>query len=281
MKQTYILGDYVALISDGKCVNPANESNRESFRNMERHGWCGTDEAMRDGETPTATTLRLIREGWDEGVKLMDSVAGSVDIPTPLSIRRRNVWSDHGDEVDMQRVWQGQLDTAWRRVAKPLGMGPKRVRVVIDSIASAGVEPEQMRWRGVAAMKLADALINAGYSVQVESAFKGNDTDDGKEWVARVIVKEYTAPLDLSSLAATTAMPAFFRALGHEWHFIPSKSRIKAAGYYVCTLDKSDVADSDDEAPVFLAHQELTTGKKAATWVAECVKELQSEMEEA
>jgi hypothetical protein len=278
VKQTYILGDYVALISAGKCVNPANESSLKSWREQAGHGWCGTGTAMKEGETPTQTTLRLIREGWDEGVKLMDSVAGSVEIPTPLSIRRRNVWSDQGDEVEMQRVWQGQLDTAWRRVAKPLGMGPKRVRVVIDSIASGGLDEEKMRWRGVAAMKLADALINAGYSVQVESAFKGTDDE---EWVARVIVKEYTAPLDLSSLAATTALPAFFRALGHDWHFIPSKRRIRDVGYGVSTLNKDDVADSGDEAPIFLASQKLTTDAKAAEWVAECVKELQSEMEEA
>lgn len=278
MKATYILGDYVALISDGKCVNPANKQNLDSFRNNVGHGWCGTATSMKEGETPTQTTLRLIREGWDEGVRLMDSVAGSVEIPTPLSIRRRNVWSDQGDEVEMQRVWQGQLDTAWRRVAKPLGMGPKRVRVVIDSIASGGEDEAKMRWRGVAAMKLADALINAGYSVQVESAFKGFD---GEDWVARVIVKEYTSPLDLSSLAATTALPAFFRAMGHEWHFIPSERRIRECGYGVCTLDKADVEDTEDEAPIFLAHQRLTTDAKAAAWVAECVKELQSELEGA
>lgn len=278
MKATYILGDYVALISAGKCVNPDNESSLREFRGDVGHGWCGTGNAKKKGETPTQTTLRLIREGWDEGVRLMDSVAGSVEIPTPVSIRRRNVWSDQGDEVEMQRVWQGQLDTAWRKVAKPLGMGPKRVRVVIDSIASGGEDEQKMRWRGVAAMKLADALINAGYSVQVESAFKGYD---GEDWIARVIVKEYTSPLDLSSLAATTALPAFFRALGHDWHFIPSERRIKSAGYGVGTLSKDDVEDTDDEAPVFLASQKLTTDTKAAEWVANCVKELQSEMEEA
>lgn len=278
MKQTYILGDYVALISAGKCVNPANESTLQSWQKGLGHDWCGTSNAKKARETPTQTTLRLIREGWDEGVKLMDSVAGSVDIPTPLSIRRRNVWSDQGDEVEMQRVWQGQLDTAWRRVAKPLGMGPKRVRVVIDSIAGGSEDQQRMRWRGVAAMKLADALINAGYSVQVESAFKGHD--DG-EWIARVIVKEYTAPLDLSSLAATTALPAFFRALGHDWHFIPTEDRIHSPGYGVGTLTKDDVADSGDEAPIFLASQKLTTDAKAAEWVAKCVAELQKDMEEA
>jgi hypothetical protein len=278
MKATYILGDYVALISAGKCVNPDNESGLQSWRGGAGHGWCGTNSAKKKGETPTQTTLRLIREGWDEGVKLMDSVAGSVEIPTPVSIRRRNVWSDQGDEVEMQRVWQGQLDTAWRKVAKPLGMGPKRVRVVIDSIASGGEDEQRMRWRGVAAMKLADALINAGYSVQVESAFKGSD---GGDWIARVIVKEYTAPLDLSSLAATTALPAFFRALGHDWHFIPSERRIYDTGYGVGTLNKDDVADSGDDAPVFLASPKLTTDTKAAEWVADCVKELQREMEEA
>jgi hypothetical protein len=178
----------------------------------------------------------------------------------------------------MQRVWQGQLDTAWRRVAKPLGMGPKRVRVVVDSIASGGEDEAKMRWRGVAAMKLADALINAGYSVQVESAFKGHDDGD---WVARVIVKEYTAPLDLSSLAATTALPAFFRALGHDWHFIPSEQRIYGAGYMVGTLNKSDVEDAEDDATVFMAHQNLTTDAKAAEWITRCIKELQCELEEA
>jgi hypothetical protein len=61
----------------------------------------------------------------------------------------------------------------WHMTTKQISTGPSRIRIIVDSIAPAVEEADRMRWRGVAALKLADILTSAGYTVQVESAFTG------------------------------------------------------------------------------------------------------------
>ena len=274
---TFTLGEFLDTLKAGKCVNPSNESDLRCYQQKTSYEWCGVQEDAKPGETTGDCIRRLIQQGWGRGVDLMQQVASEVALPTPQNIRRRSRWADQGDDVEMQRIWAGNIEGAWRKMHKASGLGPQRVRILVDSLASAGVDAEEMRWRGVAAMRLADALITAGYSVQVESVFEGHRDD---KYRLRVIVKDYTAPLDLSSLAATTACPAFFRQLGHEWQFVPTKHRT-SAGYYVINAEADRFADADDEeAPIFLAGQSIKNAKQATRWVTECVNNLQPQEEE-
>lgn len=270
---TYTLTDFVRLMSnEDSSERPSNKAARLQWRKTGRHEWMGLSNVAKSGESSCAANLRLIREGWEEGVALMAQVSASVEAPAPTYVRRRSVWSDQGDDVEMQRVWSGNLDNAWRAMRKAEGRGPARVRIVIDSIASASVDSDVMRWRGVAALVMADLLIGAGYSVQVESGFVGVRDDRYK---LRVIVKEYTDPLDLSSLAATTALPAFFRALGHEWHYVAAKRKVADVGFYVEAASVSDFEDENDDAPLFLAPQSIKDASSASDWVRKSVEQLE------
>jgi hypothetical protein len=274
LAHTYHLGEFLQTLTEGLTVNPNNKSRLEQYvarEGLYNPGWHGLADAAKPNESACNATMRLIREGWTAGVDLMQQVAASVDVPTPMSVRRRSVWSDQGDEVEMQRVWNGSIESAWRRMRRAESLGPRRVRILVDSIASGALESDVMRWRGVAAMRLADALITAGYSVRVESGFEGYD---GDTYRLRVVVKDYTSPLDLSSLAATTALPAFFRALGHAWHFVPSERDVHNEGYSVRSVNPADFVDSEDDAPFFVAGQSISNAARAGEWVSECVAAL-------
>jgi len=273
---TYTLGEFLAVL-DGKCLNPKNDASRSEWLGLLRHNWHGLENDAKRDEPGCAAVRRLITQGWERGVALMQEVAASVDLPTPQSIRRRRVWGDFGDEVEMQRVWQGNIDMAWQRMSKTSGLGPQRVRIVVDSVAHAGLGADTMRWRGVAALRLADALTEAGYSVQVESAFEACSPESYR---LRVIVKQYTDPLDLSSLAATAALPGFFRALIHQWQYYISKGYIPSCGYNVQSLDPANFVDPNDEgSAMFVASQKLKSAEDASNWVTECIRSLQPEEE--
>jgi hypothetical protein len=82
-----------------------------------------------------------------------------------------------------------------------------------------------------------------------------------------VIVKPYSAPLDLNSLAATTALPGFFRALGHAW---------AGGSMSVPQLKASDVTDESDKAMGVIISQQVLDAKSATDCVNKTVEQLDS-----
>jgi hypothetical protein len=234
--------------------------------------WYGVRRENKLGEQAGMTVARLVRDGWPEGVRLMEQVQSQIAPPQARSIRRRAQWSDQGDDLNLQRLYAGNIDRMWHMTTKQISTGPSRIRIIVDSIAPAVEEADRMRWRGVAALKLADILTSAGYTVQVESAFTGYGGGDnprvqsGKRTL-RVIVKPYSAPLDLNSLAATTALPGFFRALGHAW---------AGGSMSVPQLKASDVTDESDKAMGVIISQQVLDAKSATDCVNKTVEQLDS-----
>lgn len=161
---------------------------------------------------PSFDTLqKRLLEGWSEGSKRLLEIA-TRDI-NPASIRRRRVRADQGDEVDMQAIWRGDLGRAWTRTRRQNRTGVRSVSIIVNLGASCAVDADRLFWRGASALKLASALIEAGYSVAIYGAAAAKNADvDGKvDAVQFVSIKDEDQPLDLDRLAALTAMPGFFR----------------------------------------------------------------------
>lgn len=237
------------------------------------HRWMGIDGDRQAGENHLDTTARLVREGWRKGVDLIGKVADKVTVPLPRSVRRVQRWHREGDDVEMQRVWQGDLDRAWRATQRDLRTGPKRVRILVDAIASGYVDADDMRWRGVAALKLADVLVEAGYSVQVESVTNAEAYGTGKTFKLRAIVKDYTAPLDLQTLAATTALPAFFRSLVHTWGLNAAKFKRDGVSFSVRSPEPEDFPDGDN-AQVVMLSRNIASADDASLAITKIVNKL-------
>jgi hypothetical protein len=158
--------------------------------------------------------IRAYRSGWPEGAaRLEQAMAEMPEVPRPVSRRRRAQWSDAGDELDIQRVYRGQLDTAFRSARRAPRLAPQRVTVVAQQSAVANVRSEQFFWAGAAVVRLTELLTEAGYSVELLFVASSKKCGKHTPWSHSVMttVKAPHAPLDLSAAAGVLCNAASFR----------------------------------------------------------------------
>lgn len=270
----YTLSEFITAAGQ-PAANPDNAKALNYFRE-ERNDvdWMGLREEINAAETAFACTARLVREGWRNGLNLLAKVQDKVTAPVPKTVRRYQRWQAQGDDVEMQRIWSGSLDNAWRGTHRDTRHGPQRVRILIDAIESGGNEAEGMRWRGVAALKLSDLLTEAGYSVQVESVISCKDSFSARVFKLRAIVKDYEQPLDLLTLAPCTALPAFFRSLMHAWGLAVAPNNRAGVSYQVRTPSAEEFPDGDDNCKVFVIPGAANTAEKASEHITSIIEEL-------
>lgn len=270
----YTLGEF--LVAAGQpAANPSNTDALRQFREERSDiDWMGLTNEIKARETAFACTVRLVTDGWRNGLDLLSQVADKITAPTPKTVRRYQRWQASGDDVEMQRIWTGNLDYAWRGTHRDTRHGPQRVRILIDAIESGGNGADGMRWRGVAALKLSDLLTEAGYSVQVESVISCKDSFSPRVFKLRAIVKAYEQPLDLLTLAPCTALPAFFRSLMHAWGLAVAPNARFGVSYQVRTPDAAEFPDGDDNCKVFVIPGRANTAAKASEHITDIIEAL-------
>lgn len=206
----------------------------------------------------------LVLSGWPDGLRRMDEALGAIEIPVPpISVRRKRMRSDFGDELDIHRVFSGDFSRAFGSMKRPPGTKRRALQIVVDSIACGGRDADEMFWQGAAAIKLAEMLSNAGYTVELYSAFKAraNCSID-----LRVLTKSSGAPLDLCAAAATLALPAFFRCIGHAWIHANLEVSYESSGVGVEALTAKD---GD-----FVAGQTIDSKESAIAWIEKQIKRM-------
>lgn len=159
---------------------------------------------------------RVFQTGWTQGVERTLAALKGLQVRRAVSIRRKRTRGEFGDAVDMQRVYRGDLATAWERMQKREGVGSpiKTLYVRFNNLGGTGADT--FFWRGAAALIVADALTAAGYSVQIIAGMGNTHVSSkivGLAWHT-VEIKASTAPLDLHTLAGTVALAGFFRVIG-------------------------------------------------------------------
>lgn len=119
---------------------------------------------------------------------------------------RKRVRSDQGDEIDIHKVYSGQLDKAWSKMVRIEEDKVHRlITLMVDVGANAVIDAEQSLWNAAVSVRVADALIKAGKSVRI---IVGSTCDnlfyDRSNALATtsVVVKQYNEPLSMSRLAA-------------------------------------------------------------------------------
>lgn len=249
----------------GKCRNRDNAGYRKDMHSG-THGahWWGMT-PKRDG---TATTIKdvqaVVAEGWIEGMSRVWDRMKALEVPWVPSIKRRLTWTDEGDHLDMSRVYAGQIDVAWQKGKRREGSGPRAVRIVVDNCYHAGESPDEMQWRGIAAIAVAEALTEAGHNVELVTAFKLNSAG---QWLFALKTKGLMMPLDVGSIAATTAFSGFFRGVGLGFAWTKYEHADHGCGMVAeLTLDDLPSYGFDH---VFLAHNQLNSQEAAQAWVTE------------
>lgn|SRR5574337_186059 len=265
--------DFLAYETIAKPTHPIHETRRAD----EHDDWCF-------GLAHNKTTLdEWLRHGWPEGAKRLAELRTDV-LNAPRSIKRARVRSDQGDTLDIHAVYRSDLQHAWERTQREPRAAPRVVRLVPVVTGVNQQEPEQFFWRGAAIAKLADLLTEAGYAVEVQAAVispKACEQRDRTGWQAghTVMLKQSTAPLDLSNLAAFIGNTGTLRWY-HFGHlaFAPFRP-YKGCGLYDDKQLPDDIAqamfaDSQD-APTFIASYQIGDKETAEQWIAKCVRTLE------
>ena len=168
--------------------------------------------------------IRVCETGWQEGAARIQELTGA-DLTVQGSRKRRRIArGDFGNEVDLHRIYAGQLDTAWSRPVKQERPALAQVTLLANIGATSNITAKQMFWRGAALLRAADLLASRGHDVEIVGYNEKNNlfAADKGEWASySVTVKRFGAPLDLPALASTFCLGGFHRYYGFKWvtHF--------------------------------------------------------------
>ncbi|WP_428937784.1 DUF7192 family protein [Fontivita pretiosa] len=201
-------------VEDALCDYAQNDTNRERVRAAQNHALSGSD---RWGNY--FTRERFLGELHNPGEDLLKAVdqmrqqlIGSLDLPTtPRRKVRRGL--DWGDELDADR-WLVREPNAWERSIRE--QQPRRtITIGCNITVSASVRPEQLLYRGAAALALADILAQRGCNVGIVLFKSVREPTSVVDWgLIRYEVKSALMPLDISAVAFAMCEIAFSRIVG-------------------------------------------------------------------
>lgn len=165
--------------------------------------------------------VEAVSQPWEEGLKLMwemiHELRGS-KLPILSSKKRRTKFLDEGDDVDLDKMRSGQQ--YWHTAKREKVSGIGTLTILSDIRANWTLTPEQVLWRGAAAVVLTYLLEEAGYRVELWSAQAGKEiygkshyswTGKG-DMLAAVKVKGHRDPINVG-IAASTVSAWFYRGI--------------------------------------------------------------------
>lgn len=187
-------------------------TNRKQFEKQfysQSHAFAVTDLFdIREGESTLDVVSRTMQSGSQLLIDRVMALDVDAQLPKPVDNRRRMAWADQGDELDMQRVYNGQLETAWRRPMRKAMRAPMPVAINMSANAPSSQGGAAYYWRTVAVMRLADLLTSAGYSVSINTFLL--KSVGRTRFMVRVPVKRFGQAINLSDMTLALS-PSFFR----------------------------------------------------------------------
>lgn len=223
---------------------------------------AGDDDEWTLGVRNRPAFSKLIHSGWSEGSGRMESAIGKLAVAGTASIKRRPRWGSEGDDLDISRVYGGQLDLAWRSTKRELPAGGRtHVTIKLNIGTRSNVPAADTFWRGAAACILADSIEEAGYRVRVVAISEVKEPINGgvpkgceNKISMSIILKDFNEPLNIETLAVTTAHPAILRIGGFCARMsLPSKiSDSFGSSVYTDTVIGRDGYGDDADAPLMI-----------------------------
>jgi len=139
--------------------------------------------------------------------KLIDEFEGS-ETTEPVDVHRRPTYvEDGGDEVDLGRLYGGQA--FWRTLKRRPMYGQQVKRLIIQMSTPGSRAFNELYWRGVVGVVVADLLEKAGYQVELWAMNPTKSTYiSGKGHCSALLLKDANGPVDLDALCK--AISAWF-----------------------------------------------------------------------
>lgn len=177
--------------------------------------------------------------------------------------RRVPTWNGFGDELDIHRVYQGQLDKAWRRTIREEAAHETKLVTLFIQTGGLGMESAKASlWRAAVAILLMEDLVNAGKSVKlVAGAYSDGVTVKGHGVCTSINIKNYNESLSVERLAAMSHL-GFFRTFCFG---------ARACQPYETSFGLGHSRNMRDQDMPLQFHQDLATGHAKFVLLDRCM----------
>ena len=155
--------------------------------------------------------------GWPEGVKKLSEIVIDLQLNESESVKRRRIRSDTGDNLDIFRVYRGDLDQAWERCVRKHKVGNRLISLIVNTGSSYVTSADELFYSGATAVRLLEELEQAGYSVAVYGAISGiGGASDLYNKSASYVykIKDHTDGIDENTMAVDLCRAGVFRHFG-------------------------------------------------------------------
>lgn len=273
--QEYCTVPYALPVNERQSRQFTQRADGGFIRQALKAGWYGPDSPSPE------TTVKRVLGGWKEGAEEVRKRMERVEVTPPVSIKRRVVRADQGDELDIHAVLRGQLDTAWQSRRRRQAFGPRIVRIVAQTNLLAQTSSEELFWRGAAVVKLADVLTEAGYAVEIVGAHAATTVDmDRANWLLTFVLKHAQSPLDIESLAGVVCNAGFHRTFGFRaYEACTTKARSQKGGTGDYSDSSGEIIERSDlkegALRVFAVPYHMGNSYQARLWVQACCEALE------
>jgi hypothetical protein len=237
------------------------------------------DEACSSGWCPSTykETLRLVAEGWPEGLARMADLTEKITSVVGQKINRPEYeWDVAGEDVDVGRFLSGEPENMITYQETPVdGVSGKIIKLRMNVAALGGVQAETIFNRGAAVISLVAAMERVGYSFEIVVVAASRDFARANIILHEIMLKEAGDIVDMDKLAFVMANASFFRRLvfsARECEPANVRKIFDIGGGYGSTIDdwKSGVENGIDVPG--LRSNEFSTIEGACRWVLEKAK---------
>jgi len=206
-KGTKVWCDEFESLSEVLLYAKANTKRRSSDKKETGEHWYGSsslDEAVEMGLA-----------GWHDIRPEVDEMFSKMEEHINLAIGEvfQTKYDFGGDSVDMDKYLMGDPECMIDYYSEPAGRMGRVVRIHVAVCASASVNSERIRRRGVLACALVDCLSKLGVGVEVwtEEACRHRDT---QSWTNLVKIHSSEERLDINNLMFALAHPSMLSRIG-------------------------------------------------------------------
>lgn len=198
--------DFMNWAKDGPMENTYNQDELERHSTRKdgfTNNYSSADiVSMMENPPPCAGHVAKIKESIDCEINV-------ADMPKRKIVRRL----PSGDELN-PFAWIRRDPDGWEEVRR-VTVQRSVVRIVCNVSVNASRTPENLYYRGAAVCALADALEEAGHSVEIDLASCISGLWNNSRGTQNIIatVKQAHSPLDLSTVALVLGEIGYFRTI--------------------------------------------------------------------
>lgn len=213
--QRPVILEYYSEVSKVFQALPENKSNVSRIRSFENRSdgvqWFGACTNWKD-------TVELVRGGWRDGVEKGTIFEKKNKIPS-LSLpssRRKKAFGEQGMRLDLIRATQGRLDP-WKKMIKVESDKFARkglVTVAIRIDGNCNVKADELFWRGMTGLHIAESFMKAGKKVRILAVIATENRSHQENLIGVVKIKDYGEVVDRARLFSHICLSGFFRTVG-------------------------------------------------------------------